>query len=131
MKLKSDKWLTFTAVAVCGCLSEAGTSSDERLLRDLVRIPSVSADVAAVNRAVDFARADFERRGLFCTVVTNAQGRKMLWVANVPDKTPDVVFSSHLDVVPAQATEQFEPAEKDGWLYGRGVADSKEHVVLA
>lgn len=119
------------ACLACGCLSASQYQADVSLLKALVRIPSASADIAQVNRAVDFARADFERRGLFCAVVTNALGRKMLWAANATGQKPDVVFSTHLDVVPAQSPEQFEPVERDGWLYGRGAADSKGHVVLA
>ena len=117
---------------MCFSCSVVGARTDDvELLNGLIRIPSVSADVEQVNRIVDFARADFERRGLFCTVETNSVGRRMLWVANVRGRRPDIVFSSHLDVVPAQSPEQFEPREEDGWLYGRGAADSKCHVVLA
>lgn len=113
------------------CSGVWARTDDVELLKGLIRIPSVSADVEQVNRAVDFARADFGCRGLFCKVETNSVGRRMLWVANVRDRRPDVVFSSHLDVVPAQSPEQFEPREENGWLYGRGAADSKCHVVLA
>ena len=87
------------------CSDIGARTGDVELLKGLIRIPSVSADVEQVNRAVDFARADFERRGLVCTVETNSVGRRMLWVANVRDRRPDVVFSSHLDVVPAQSPE--------------------------
>jgi len=42
---------------------------------------------------------------------------------------------AHLDVVPGQGdwtvTEAFEPIEKDGVLYGRGVADDKGPAVAA
>ena len=113
------------ACLACGCLSASQYQADVSLLKALVRIPSASADIAQVNRAVDFARADFERRGLFSAVVTNALGRKMLWAANATGQKPDVVFSTHLDVVPASYEGQYTFKNEKGRLSGRGVGDDK------
>ena len=104
---------------------------DREFLKGLIRIPSVSEDVAEVNRAADFTRRYAESRGLFCHVETNASGRCMVWVANVEGKSPDVLLSAHMDVVPAQSPEQFVPKESDGRIYGRGASDCKEHVALS
>lgn len=100
-------------------------------LKELIRIPSVTTDVAEVNRAVDFTRAHAESRGLFCRVETNAEGRRILWVSNAEGRCPDVLLSAHLDVVPAQSPDLFEPREVDGCLFGRGASDCKEHVALS
>ncbi len=100
-------------------------------LKNLIRIPSVSADVDEINRAVDFTVRHAEERGLFCVVETNAEGRKMAWVANVDGKLPDVLLSAHLDVVSAQNPDLFEPREADGVLFGRGASDCKDHVALS
>ena len=66
--------------ATCGLYASA---VDIAFLKDLIRIPSVSADVAEVNRAADFTRRYAESKGLFCTIETNGIGRSMVWVANV------------------------------------------------
>ncbi|MBO7687087.1 MAG: M20/M25/M40 family metallo-hydrolase [Kiritimatiellae bacterium] len=104
---------------------------DTDFLKDLIRIPSVSDDVAEVNRAADFTRRYAESRGLRCQIETNAAGRCMVWVANVDGKRPDVLLSAHLDVVPAQTPDLFVPKEADGCIYGRGASDCKEHVALS
>ena len=109
----------------------AASVVDLEFLKDLIRIPSVSADVAEVNRAAEFTRRYAESKGLFCQIETNAVGRSMVWVANVEGKTPDVLLSAHIDVVPAQSPEMFVPKESDGRIWGRGASDCKEHVTLS
>jgi acetylornithine deacetylase/succinyl-diaminopimelate desuccinylase-like protein len=104
---------------------------DIEFLKDLIRIPSVSANMDEINRVVDFTIRHAESRGLFCAVETNADGRKVAWVANVEGKLPDVLLSAHLDVVPAQNPGLFEPREADGVLFGRGASDCKDHVALS
>ena len=118
------------ACLVAGELA-AATSVDLEFLKDLMRIPSVSADVAEVNRAAEFTRRYAESKGLFCQIETNAAGRLMVWVANVEGKAPDVLLSAHMDVVPAQSPDMFEPKESDGRIWGRGASDCKEHVALS
>ena len=119
-------------LAVCLAVQgHAASSVDLEFLKDLMRIPSVSADVAEVNRAADFTRRHAESKGLFCQIETNTAGRCMVWVANVAGKTPDVLLSAHIDVVPAQTPDLFIPKEVDGRIYGRGASDCKEHVALS
>ena len=116
------------ALAACG---GRVATVDTEFLKDLIRIPSVSADVAEVNRVADFTRRYAESRGLYCQIETNDAGRCMVWVANVRGKRPDVLLSAHLDVVPAQTPDLFVPREADGRIYGRGASDCKEHVALS
>ena len=120
---------------IVACLATSGhaaaSSVDLEFLKGLIRIPSVSADVAEVNRAAEFTRRYAESKGLFCQIETNAVGRSMVWVANVEGKTPDVLLSAHIDVVPAQSLDMFVPKETDGRIWGRGASDCKEHVALS
>lgn len=118
---------------LCGVLAAGSVlaADDVALLESLIRIPSVSADVKEVNRAVRFVRGTLEREGMFCAVETDADGREILFVANEKTRTPDVLFSAHLDVVPAQSPDLFNPRRENGRLYGRGASDCKEHCVLA
>lgn len=106
-------------------------ADDVSLLESLIRIPSVSADIPQVNRAVRFLKETLERFGLFCQVETAPGGREVLFAATERTKTPDVLFSAHLDVVPAQTPGLFVPRRENGVVYGRGASDCKEHCVLA
>lgn len=101
------------------------------LLEDLIRIPSVSTDVTNVNRVVRFLEKRLTDEGLFCRVETTAEGRDVLFAANVLTHSPDVLFSAHLDVAPAQTPSMFVPRRENGRIYGRGASDCKEHCVLA
>ena len=104
---------------------------DDKLLEALIRIPSVSTNRMKVAEAVGFLRRQLESRGLFCRTETMSDGRQVLFAANEETKTPDVLLSAHLDVVPAQTPELFDPRWEDGVLYGRGASDCKDHCVLA
>lgn len=100
------------------------------LLKDLIRCKAVTENVEAVNRAVDRMHEFLKGKGLYCTVET-LNGRKILYAATVPGKTPDVLLNAHLDVVPAPDS-MFEPEERDGMLFARGSSDCQGNsLVLA
>ncbi len=71
------------------------------------------------------------RLGFRCeTLVSN--GVTNLW-ARLGDAAPVVCFAGHTDVVPtgplaAWTSDPFEPAERGGFLYGRGAADMKSSI---
>jgi len=88
-------------------LCPAETGFDRSFLTLLLEIPSVTADVAEANRAVDFTREYLAKSGVRCAVETDGAGRKVLWAATEEGKTPDYVLVVHLDVVPAEA-DQFK-----------------------
>lgn len=97
---------------------------DVRFFEKLLRVKSVSSDVAATDRAVECLREWLETRGVRCTVET-AGGRGFLYASTVPGKKPDYLFNAHLDVVPADDAA-FEPRlGADGIMHGRGVHDCK------
>ncbi|MBO7684584.1 MAG: M20/M25/M40 family metallo-hydrolase, partial [Kiritimatiellae bacterium] len=96
----------------------------------LLRIPSVTSSVDENNRAVEALRGWLDARGVFTSVETNDAGRTALYASAVPGKCHDVVFVTHLDVVPPSEEGQFEPREADGLVWGRGACDAKGNVAV-
>ena len=111
-------------------------------LAELISIPSVSADPA---RADDVGRA----AGWVAERIRSAGGEAELLSENgelplvvgeiaaskAPESAPSVLCYAHFDVQPADPLElwhspPYELAERDGWLYARGVADDKAHLLL-
>lgn len=107
-------------------------------LERLVRIPSVSADPSRngeVRRSAQ-AVADWLREaGLPDIDILEAGGGAPAVVGRrpAPEGAPTVLLYAHHDVQPTGApdewqTSPFEPAERDGRLYGRGAADDKAGI---
>jgi cysteinylglycine-S-conjugate dipeptidase len=104
-------------------------------LERLVRIPSVSADLAAaahVQASANEAAALLAQAGLAEVDVVSVAGGQpaVLGRRPGPPGTPTVLLYAHHDVQPTgdRASwdgDPFEPSERDGRLYGRGVADDK------
>jgi cysteinylglycine-S-conjugate dipeptidase len=109
-------------------------------LERLVRIPSVSADPAAAAHLAASARevaALLRAAGLpEAEVVTAGGGRPaVLGHRPGPPGAPTVLLYAHHDVQPpgdaaAWDGDPFEPAERDGRLYGRGAADDKAGIAV-
>lgn len=102
----------------------------QELLCDLVRMPSVSDDISEVNKCVDFLCAKLEAEGLFCAKET-FDGVKALWASNVADKRPDLMVVVHLDVVPVDSSDEFNPVIDGDRMIGRGTFDCKGQAVAA
>jgi acetylornithine deacetylase/succinyl-diaminopimelate desuccinylase-like protein len=122
----------------------AAAQPDPAWLEELfewLRIPSVSADPAhaddvrlAAEWLCDFVRSSGGEAEL---VATAAQP---LAVGEFPASSdgasaPTVLLYGHFDVQPAEPldlweSEPFEPEIRDGYLYGRGVADDKGNSYL-
>ena len=107
-------------------------------LERLVRIPSVSADPAAapqVRASADEVAALLAQAGLpEVDVLAVAGGQPaVLGRRPAPPGAPTVLLYAHHDVQPTGDragwdSDPFEPCERDGRLYGRGVADDKAGV---
>ena len=101
------------------------SAADLAFLKELVEIPSSSIDYPQVSRATRAMKAYLEKRGLFCSIETDDQGRELLFAATKPGKVQDYILSAHLDVVPASYDGQYTFKNDNGRLSGRGVGDDK------
>jgi cysteinylglycine-S-conjugate dipeptidase len=109
-------------------------------LESLVRIPSVSADPGAapyVRASAEAAAALLDAAGLPEVEVLTVPGGQPAVIARhpAPPGAPTVLLYAHHDVQPpgdsaAWDSDPFQPAERDGRLYGRGAADDKAGVAV-
>src|SRR5436190_7569470 len=109
-------------------------------LERLVRIPSVSADPDAARHvwasAAEVATLLREAGLPEVDVVTAGESRPaVLGRRPGPPGAPTVLLYAHHDVQPPGEaadwdSDPFEPAERDGRLYGRGTADDKAGVAV-
>lgn len=86
-------------------------------IRQLVDIPSVSGEEAAVAR---FLHADLTAKGFAVTLQDVAPERMNVLAVN-EGASPEVMFCTHIDTVPPF----YESAEDDDYIYGRGSCDAK------
>ena len=113
-------------------------------LESLVRIPGVSSpafDAAQVQRSAEVVAGMLRDAGLpevRVLTATRADGLvsrpAVVGRRPAPAGAPTVLLYAHHDVQPPGAdadwdTAPFEPVERDGRLYGRGVADDKAGIV--
>ncbi len=113
-------------------------------LESLVRIPGVSSpafDAAQVQRSAEVVAGMLRDAGLpevQVLTTTRADGLvsrpAVVGRRPAPAGAPTVLLYAHHDVQPPGAdadwdTAPFEPVERDGRLYGRGVADDKAGIV--
>ena len=102
-------------------------------LKDLIRIPSVSAQPAHnadTRRAAEFLRDDMRAMGLEAALVETAGHPIVHAEWNGAPGQPTLLVYGHYDVQPAEPLEPwlsppFEPTERNGNLYARGATDDK------
>jgi len=105
------------------------------LARELIARRSITTEDAG---CLELVAARLEPLGFVCERMDSAGPTGLvrnLW-ARRGDAKPLIVFAGHTDVVPPGPVDQwtsdpFEPAERDGKLYGRGAADMKTSVAAA
>jgi acetylornithine deacetylase/succinyl-diaminopimelate desuccinylase-like protein len=112
---------------------------DEHLndLYELLRIPSVSAQSAHkpdIARAAQWVADRLRRAGFAEVEIVPTKLHPLVYAESLgaPGK-PTILFYGHYDVQPAEPLElwtspPFEPAIRDGNLFGRGTADDKGQI---
>jgi acetylornithine deacetylase/succinyl-diaminopimelate desuccinylase-like protein len=106
-------------------------------LKELLRIPSVSADPAFkgdVRRAGEWVRSHLAKLGLDAELIETG-GHPIVYAESppVPGKPVALVYG-HYDVQPPDpldewTTPPFEPTERDGKLFARGATDDKGQML--
>ena len=109
-----------------------------QLLTDFVAIESVSTDTnrePAMQEAADFLSQQLKEMG-FTLSVQSVHGSAPFVIGSfIEDKSAETIgIYGHYDVQPEDPVEEwnsppFKLTQKDGKLYGRGVADDKGHII--
>jgi cysteinylglycine-S-conjugate dipeptidase len=107
-------------------------------LERLLRIPSVSADPAAaplLQTSAEEVAGLLRQAGMPTVEILSVEGGQpaVLGHRPAPPGAPTVLLYAHHDVQPTGdragwVSDPFEPAERDGRLYGRGAADDKAGI---
>ncbi|HVL80245.1 MAG TPA: M20/M25/M40 family metallo-hydrolase, partial [Actinomycetota bacterium] len=102
-------------------------------LRRLISVPSVSAQGTGIDEAVEVVVDLLRERGLTAEVHPTP-GFPIVTAHGGAADAPTLLFYEHYDVQPpepidAWTSPPFELTERDGKLFGRGVADTKGHLV--
>jgi acetylornithine deacetylase/succinyl-diaminopimelate desuccinylase-like protein len=122
------------------------TPSREELhaeLAEFIAIPSVSADeshAADIVAAAEWIAERIRQAGGVAQLIPWGDASRPLVIGSVeasgsPESAPTVLCYAHFDVQPPDPLElwespPFELAQRDGRLYGRGVADDKGNMFL-
>ena len=96
--------------------------------RELIAIPSVSADREQCHRALDWVNGQLADSGLLHTAYQYDGFRSSIYSTR-PTKKAKLILNCHLDVVAAHS-HQFDLVERDGKWWGRGTYDMKTAAVI-
>ncbi len=102
-------------------------------LRDLIALPTVSAQGSAIEETAGAVLARLTRLGARAEIL-RVEGGPPTVVGEIGAGEPTLLVYDHFDVQPPDPLEEwtappFELAERDGYLFGRGVADNKGNLL--
>ncbi|WP_224371717.1 M20 family metallopeptidase [Hyalangium versicolor] len=123
-----------TGPQVLDAQSTAPVESILRLLQELVRTPS-RGGLDSYGPVITLVRAWLDGQGLSSEVLTDERGQPVALHARVGHGSPCFVLNATLDTASyGDETRWTHPPTsgllEDGWLHGRGSADSKSAVAL-
>lgn len=104
-------------------------------LKRLCRQPSVAAQDLGVQECAQLIRGMLEELGFSVRIPPTKDPRYPVVYAHRSGRSSkQLLFYNHYDVQPAEPLElwespPFEPTERDGRIYARGVSDDKGHLV--
>ena len=108
-------------------------------LLDLLRIPSISADLSyktEILRAADYIAQKLREAGADKVALCETPGNPIVYGEKIVDTSlPTVLMYGHYDVQPADPLElwtspPFEPVIKDDNIYARGACDDKGQLYM-
>lgn len=102
-------------------------------LSRLVAQPSISAQNIGLKECAGLVAGMLEARG-FKSTIMDTDGAPVVFAERKGKSEKTLLFYNHYDVQPPEPLElwespPFEPAIREGKLYGRGVSDDKGHIV--
>ena len=101
-------------------------------LSTLVAQPSVAAQNWGLTECAELVSDLLQKRG-FTVEIISTEGAPVVYAERKGRSNKTLLFYNHYDVQPPEPLElwdspPFEPAIRDGKLYGRGVSDDKGHI---
>jgi acetylornithine deacetylase/succinyl-diaminopimelate desuccinylase-like protein len=111
--------------------SRAATLVDE--LKELIRQPTVSAQKLGVDETAKIVLERTRRAGIDASA-ERVEGGPPTILGETGKGTRTLLVYDHYDVQPPDPLDEwqtppFEPTERDGYLYGRGVSDNKGNLM--
>ena len=102
-------------------------------LRELVALPTVSAERRAIDETADWVLARLRRLGAHAEAL-HVEGGPPTIVGEIGDGARTLLVYDHFDVQPPDPLDEwrsdpFALTERDGALFGRGVADNKGNLL--
>ena len=102
-------------------------------LGKLVAQPSISAQGIGLKECASLVAEMLRARG-FTAEIMDTEGAPVVFAERKGKGDKTLLFYNHYDVQPPEPLElwespPFEPAIRDGKMYGRGISDDKGHIV--
>lgn len=98
------------------------------LTKQLISIPSAHPSLDQLVHIVSFVGEYFSDTQFYIREYVDG-GFPSIVISNKDTKDFDIIFSGHLDVVPAD-NNQFKPHEDENYIFGRGAYDMKSGVAV-